>query len=164
MSDAPTSGAARTTMAQRIPAAVLLLVAIAAACIPLWSVYGTAQLVLAIAVPLLVGASIAAIAALRRWRPLATAVAGVGAFEQGESAGLAQRQAVARRIERTARLRRHQFQRVEAEQHAAAQRVDAADHGRVDQAQADQPLGRGEHLGARRASGGDGQSLAVNNS
>ena len=46
-------------------------------------------------------------------------------------------------------------ERVEAEQHAAAQRVDAADHRRVDQAEADQPLGRREHLGARRAGGRD---------
>ena len=56
------------------------------------------------------------------------------AFEQGEAARLAEREAVARGIERSARLRRHQPQRVEAEQHAAAQGVDAADHRGIDEA------------------------------
>ena len=40
---------------------------------------------------------------------------------------------------------------MEAEQHAAAQGVDAADHGRVHQPEAQQTLGHREHLGARRA-------------
>ena len=58
-------------------------------------------------------------------------------------------------VERPARMGRDELERVEAEQDAAAQRVDAADDGRVDQAEPEQPLRRGEHLGARRAGGRD---------
>ncbi len=61
-------------------------------------------------------------------------------------------------VERPARFGRDQLQRVEAEQHAVAQGIDAADHRRVDQAEADHPLGAGEHLGAGRAGGGNGQA------
>ena len=56
---------------------------------------------------------------------------------------------------------RNELQGVEAEQDAAAQRVDAADDGRVDQAQAQHPLGGGEHLGARRAGGRDRHARAL---
>ena len=86
------------------------------------------------------------------------AVAGVDALEQGEAGGLADADAAALGVERPARLGRDQLQGVEAEQHAAAQGVDAADHRRIDEAQAQQPLGRREHLGARRAGGRDGDA------
>ena len=84
-----------------------------------------------------------------------------GAFQQRETGGLADRDAVARGVERAARFGRHQLQRVKAEQHAVAQGVDAADHRRVDQAQADHPFGVGEHLGAGRAGGGNRQARAL---
>ena len=53
---------------------------------------------------------------------------------------------------------RHQLQRVEAEQHAAAQRIDAADERRVGQPGLDQARGLREHLRARRARGRDGHA------
>ena len=50
---------------------------------------------------------------------------------RGVRRGQAERQAVATRVERTARLRRHQAERIEAVQHAAAQGVDPAHQRRV---------------------------------
>ena len=50
---------------------------------------------------------------------------------------------------------RQQLQRIEAVQRRQAQAVDPADDGRVDQARFDPALRRQEHLGARRAGGGD---------
>ena len=75
----------------------------------------------------------------------------VVALEQGEAGRLADADAAALGVERPARLGRDELQGVEAEQDAAAKRVDAADDRRVDQAQAKHPLGAGEHLRARRA-------------
>jgi hypothetical protein len=75
------------------------------------------------------------------------------AFEQGEAGRLADRDAVAARVERPARLRRDEFERVEAEQHAAAQRIDAGEDDRVGEAEPDQAFALGEDLRARRARG-----------
>src|SRR5690606_23776949 len=86
---------------------------------------------------------------------------GRGALEQREAGGLAQRQPVARGIERPARLRRHQPERVEAVQHAAAQGVHAADQRRVHDPGVDQPRRLREHLGAGRARGGHGDAGAA---
>ena len=83
---------------------------------------------------------------------------GIDTFEHGEATGLAQRQADAVGVERFARLGRHQLQCVEAEQHAAAQGIDAADQRRIDHAGLDQACGLREHLRARRARGGDGDA------
>lgn len=52
---------------RRAPAAGLLLLAIGGACVPMWWIFGTAQLVVALAVAVLVGAAIAALGAVRRW-------------------------------------------------------------------------------------------------
>jgi hypothetical protein len=70
------------------------------------------------------------------------------------------RDAVARGVERPARLGRHQLQRVEAEQHAIAQAIHAADHRRIDQPEADHPLGIGKYLGAGRTGRGNREAWA----
>ncbi|MGM1028585.1 MAG: transglutaminase-like domain-containing protein [Actinomycetota bacterium] len=57
-------------IARRAPGAGLLLLAIACACIPMWWIFGTAQLVVALTVSILVGAAIAVLGALRRWSGL----------------------------------------------------------------------------------------------
>ena len=57
------------------------------------------------------------------------------------------------RIERPAGRCDEQLQRVEAVQRRQAQRIDAADHGRVDEAGFDHAPRRAEHLGARRTGG-----------
>ena len=80
------------------------------------------------------------------------------AFEQGEAGRFADADAVALGVERPAGIGRDQLQGVEAEQDAAAQGVDAADDRRVGQAEPEHPLGAGEHLGARRAGGRDGDA------
>ena len=75
---------------------------------------------------------------------------------QGAAAGLQQRKAgrladadaVSLRVERPACARRQQRQRVEAEQHAVAQRVHTADHRRIHQAQAHPTFSLRKHLGA----------------
>lgn len=54
-------------MIQRAAAVAMLLVAIVAACGPMWWMFGTLQLVVALAVVLLVGTAIAWLAAVRRW-------------------------------------------------------------------------------------------------
>ena len=77
------------------------------------------------------------------------------ALEQDEGGRLADREAVAVRVVGAAGLGREQLQRIEAVQGGEAQGIDAADDGGVDQAGGDHPRGRGEHLGARRAGGGD---------
>ena len=56
-------------------------------------------------------------------------------------------------VERPARLARHQLQRVEAVQHAAAQGVHAADQRRIGQPRGDQPVRLREYLRARRTGG-----------
>lgn len=58
-------------MIQRAPGVGLLLLAIAAACIPMWWIFGTQQLIVAVAVSLLVGTAIAWLGAVRRWSSLA---------------------------------------------------------------------------------------------
>lgn len=64
-------------MIQRAPAVALLLVAIAAACVPMWWMFGTLQLVVALAVVLLVGAAIAWLAAVRRWSSITIILTGL---------------------------------------------------------------------------------------
>ncbi len=64
-------------MTGRAAGAGLLLLAIAAACVPMWWIFGTPQLVVALAVALLVGAAIAAVGAWRRWRPVPLGVMGL---------------------------------------------------------------------------------------
>ena len=56
---------------------------------------------------------------------------------------------------------RDERQRVEAEQHAAAQRVDAADDRGIGEAESQQPLGVREHFGARGAGGRDRDARPV---
>ncbi|CCF97238.1 hypothetical protein RSK60_1940007 [Ralstonia solanacearum K60] len=75
----------------------------------------------------------------------------IGAFEQDESRGFADRDAVARHVERLAWLPRQQFERVEAVQRGQAQRVHAAHDRRIDQAGFEHAPRRAEDLGAGRA-------------
>src|SRR5512141_1324642 len=80
------------------------------------------------------------------------------ALEQGEAACFANADAAAGPIERAAGLRRHQFERIETEQHAAAERIDAAHDGRISESEMHESLGLREDLGtggARRADGDD---------
>ena len=72
----------------------------------------------------------------------------VDPFQQRIAAGFAQRQTVAARIERHAWALRHQTERVETEQHAAAQRIDAADQRGVDNACVNQTRGLRKHFRA----------------
>lgn len=67
-------------MIQRAPAVGALLLAIITACIPLWWVFGTMQLVVAVAVALLVGAALASLAAVRRWSALPVICTGAAAL------------------------------------------------------------------------------------
>ncbi|MCH1883674.1 transglutaminase domain-containing protein [Agrococcus sp. ARC_14] len=67
-------------MIQRAPAVAVLLLAIAAACAPMWWIFGTLQLVVALAVSVLVGAAIAWLAAVRRWTAISIIGTGVAAL------------------------------------------------------------------------------------
>ncbi|WP_413316440.1 transglutaminase domain-containing protein [Agrococcus sp. 1P02AA] len=67
-------------MIQRAPAVGVLLLAILTACVPLWWVFGTMQLVVAVAVALLVGAALASLAAVRRWSALPVLCTGAAAL------------------------------------------------------------------------------------
>lgn len=67
-------------MIARAPGAGLVMLAIAAACVPMWWIFGTPQLVVALAVALLVGAAIAAVGAWRRWSKALLATMGVVAL------------------------------------------------------------------------------------
>src|SRR5581483_9477832 len=78
--------------------------------------------------------------------------------EQREPGCLAKRQAAPIGIERPALLGRHEFERIEAVDHAAAQTVDAADHGRIGESGAQQAFGAGEDLRAGRARRGDAEA------
>ncbi len=67
-------------MIQRAPAVGVLLVAIGAACVPMWWIFGTLQLVVALAVALLVGTALAWLAAVRRWSGIAVLLTGLAAL------------------------------------------------------------------------------------
>ncbi|MCR8672075.1 hypothetical protein NWP09_13090, partial [Agrococcus sp. HG114] len=67
-------------MIRRAPSAGVLLLAIGAACVPMWWIYGTVQLVLAIAVSLLVGAAIGTLGAARRWSALSMLLMAIAAL------------------------------------------------------------------------------------
>ncbi|MGC5078117.1 transglutaminase-like domain-containing protein [Agrococcus sp. DT81.2] len=67
-------------IARRAPGAGLLLLAIAGACVPMWWIFGTPQLVVALAVAILVGGAIATLGAWRRWSWPRVAVLGVAAL------------------------------------------------------------------------------------
>ncbi|WP_347754104.1 transglutaminase domain-containing protein [Agrococcus sp. ProA11] len=67
-------------MIQRAPAVGVLLVAIAAACVPMWWIFGTLQLVVALAVVMLVGTGIAWLGAVRRWSALLLIITGLTAI------------------------------------------------------------------------------------
>lgn len=67
-------------MIARAPAVAVLLLAIAAACAPMWSIYGSMQLVVALAVAVLVGTGIAWLGAVRRWSSLSLILTGVAAL------------------------------------------------------------------------------------
>ena len=64
-------------MIARAPAVAVLLVAIAAACVPMWWIFGTLQLVVALAVMLLVGTALAWLGAVRRWTALSLILGGL---------------------------------------------------------------------------------------
>ena len=67
-------------MIRRAPAVGMLLLAIAAACVPMWWIFGTLQLVVALAVALLVGAGIGVLGAVRGWSSLSMLVVGLAAL------------------------------------------------------------------------------------
>lgn len=67
-------------MIQRAPAVAVLLVAIAAACVPMWWIFGTLQLVVSLAVTMLVGTALAWLAAVRRWSALTVILVGLAAL------------------------------------------------------------------------------------
>lgn len=67
-------------MIQRAPAVGVLLLAIAAACAPMWWIFGTLQLVVALAIAVLVGTGIAWLAAVRNWSPLLIIITGLTAI------------------------------------------------------------------------------------
>src|SRR5690606_3880103 len=67
-------------MIQRAPAVAMLLLAIGAACIPMWWIFGTLQLVVALAVVLLVGAAIAWLGTVRRWASITIILTGLAAL------------------------------------------------------------------------------------
>ncbi|GAA1426222.1 transglutaminase domain-containing protein [Agrococcus citreus] len=67
-------------IARRAPGAGLLLLAIASACVPMWWIFGTAQLVVALTVSILVGAAIAVLGAWRRWSGLLLLLMGIVAL------------------------------------------------------------------------------------
>ncbi len=83
------------------------------------------------------------------------------ALDQREAGGLADRDALACGIERTARLRRDELERIETEQHAVAERVDAGEDRGIDDAEPDHALGLGEDLRARRARGRDREARSA---
>ncbi len=83
------------------------------------------------------------------------------ALEQHEARRLADRDAVALRVARPARLARQQLERAEPVQRREAEAVDAADHRGVGESRLDQPMGARENLGARRARRGDGRRRAA---
>ena len=92
---------------------------------------------------------------------VAAAVGGMTALEHRKAAGFAEREPIAGRVERPARLRRHQSQRIEAVQHAAAQGVDAADQGGIGEPGFDQPCRLCEHLGTGRTRRRHGHARAA---
>ena len=65
-------------MIQRAPAVGVLLLGIAAACLPMWWIFGTLQLVVALAITVLVGTALAWLAAERRWSALLLISVGLG--------------------------------------------------------------------------------------
>ncbi|WP_306232298.1 hypothetical protein [Agrococcus beijingensis] len=67
-------------MIRRAPAVGLLLLAIAAACVPMWWIFGTLQLVVALAVGLLVGAGIGVLGAVRGWHGISMVLTGIAAL------------------------------------------------------------------------------------
>ncbi|WP_206446255.1 transglutaminase-like domain-containing protein [Agrococcus sp. KRD186] len=67
-------------MIQRAPAVAMLLLAIGAACVPMWWIFGTLQLVVALAVVLLVGAAIAWLGTVRRWSSITIILTGLAAL------------------------------------------------------------------------------------
>ncbi|GEK80942.1 transglutaminase domain-containing protein [Agrococcus baldri] len=67
-------------MIQRAPAVAVLLVAIGAACAPMWWMFGTLQLVVSLAVVVLVGTAIAWLAAVRRWSSITIILTGLAAL------------------------------------------------------------------------------------
>lgn len=67
-------------MIARAPGVGAILIAIAAACVPMWWIFGTPQLVVALAVALLVGAALGVLAAVRRWSGLSLLLSGIAAF------------------------------------------------------------------------------------
>lgn len=67
-------------MIQRAPAVAVLLLAIAASCAPMWWMFGTLQLVVALAVVVLVGTAIAWLAAVRGWSSITIIFAGLVAL------------------------------------------------------------------------------------
>ncbi|MEV7527887.1 transglutaminase-like domain-containing protein [Agrococcus sediminis] len=67
-------------MIARAPSVGLLLLAMVAACLPMWWIFGTLQLVVALSVALLVGTAIAWLGAVRRWSSLSMLLTGLGAL------------------------------------------------------------------------------------
>lgn len=67
-------------MIRRAPSVGLLMLAIAAACVPMWWIFGTLQLVVAVSVSLLVGAGIGVLGAVRRWGSLSMLLVALGAL------------------------------------------------------------------------------------
>lgn len=67
-------------MIQRAPAVGVLLLAIAAACAPMWWIFGTLQLVVALSVVVLVGTAIAWLGAVRTWSALLLIISGLTAI------------------------------------------------------------------------------------
>lgn len=67
-------------LVQRAPGVAAILIAIAAACAPMWWIFGTPQLLVAVAVALLVGAGLAVLGAVRGWSALSLLLAGLAAF------------------------------------------------------------------------------------
>ena len=85
----------------------------------------------------------------------------IDAFEQRKARRFSDRNAAPRRIERAAWCGRYEFERVEAEQRALAQRIHAADDGGFHQAKTDEPFGAGKHFGAGRTGSRDGEAGAA---
>ncbi len=70
-------------------------------------------------------------------------------LQQRKACRFAEADALAGRVERPTWLRRHQLQRIEAEEHAVAERVDTTDNSGVCKAEPHQSLGLRENFGAR---------------
>lgn len=67
-------------MIHRLPSVALLLLAIAAACAPMWWIYRTPQLIVVVTVALVLGAGLATLGVVRGWRGLTLLLVGVGAL------------------------------------------------------------------------------------